>query len=498
MPIWPLINFYMWPNFYICTMEKIIGRETEIGIMGDLLKSKSAELLAVYGRRRVGKTFLIYTYFRDQLVFELTGIKNGSLKEQLQLFSLALQKASGSALALKPPANWIEAFDALARYLATKNPKTRSVVFLDELPWLDGRKSGFLSAFEHFWNSWANRQPGLLVVVCGSAASWMIRNITQATGGLHNRITQKIVLKPFSLSETDLYLKSRGSKLDHYQVLQIYMAFGGIPHYLKTVGKNNSATQAIDKTCFSKDGLLTEEFENLYSSLFDATDHHITIVRILAANGKGMSRQQLIEASGLPSGGRISKALDELEKSGFIQQTIPFDKNTYEGIYRLIDEFSIFYLKFMDKGKAVSTKSWSALATSQTYPIWCGIAFEAVCFKHVAKIKEGLKIKVGTEESVWRYVPPKGSKEKGAQIDLIVDRADRIINLCEMKFYTTEFVIDKSYAQRLMQKKEVFIEHVKPKKTIFQTMITTFGVKENDYFDEHIQQSLTMEVLFKP
>jgi len=478
-------------------MEKIIGREPETAILGNLLKSKSADLLAMYGRRRVGKTFLIYSYYKEYMAFELTGIKNGSLKEQLQLFSIALQKATQSALALKPPANWIEAFDALSRYLATRDQKKKSVVFLDELPWLDGRKSGFLPAFEHFWNSWASRQPQLLVVVCGSAASWMIRNITQATGGLHNRITQKIVLQPFSLAEADTYLKSRGSKLDHYQVLQIYMAFGGIPHYLKTVGKDNSAAQVIDKTCFSKDGLLSDEFENLYSSLFDQADNHRKIIRTLAATGKGLSRQQLIDTSGLPSGGRISTALDELEKSGFISLTVPFGKTSYEGIYRLIDEFSIFYLKFMDRNKANSITTWSAAASSQRYLIWCGMAFEAVCLKHIDKIKTALRIKAGSAASVWRYAPPAGSKEKGAQIDLVIDRADRIINLCEMKFYAGEFVIDKSYANNLLQKKEVFEQRAKPNKTIFLTMITSFGVKENNYFDEHIQQSITMESLFR-
>ncbi len=478
-------------------MEKIIGREHEMAILADLLKSKSAELLAMYGRRRVGKTFLIYTYFRDHMAFELTGIKNGSLKDQLQLFAIALQKATKSSLALKPPTNWIDAFDALSQYLATKDAQKKWVVFLDELPWLSGRKSGFLPAFEHFWNTWASRQPNLLIVVCGSAASWMIQNITQATGGLHNRITRKIVLKPFSLLEADLYLKSRGSKLDHYLVLQIYMTFGGIPHYLKAVGRDNSAAQVIDKTCFSKDGLLTNEFDTLYSSLFDHADNHMKIVRTLAANGKGLSRKQLIESSGLPSGGSISTALDELEKSGFISLTIPFGKTSYDGIYRLIDEFSIFYLKFMDRNKAATTRSWVEIAKSQTYAIWCGMAFESVCLKHIDKIKAALKIKTGTEESVWRYIPPKRSKEKGAQIDLIIDRTDRIINLCEMKFYTTEFTIDKSYAEKLTQKKQVFIERVNPNKTLFMTMITTFGIKENDYFDKHIQQSITMDALFK-
>ena len=479
-------------------MEKIIGREHEIAILNDLLKSKSAELLAMYGRRRVGKTFLIYTYFKDHMAFELTGVKNGSLKDQLQLFAIALQKATKSSLALKPPSNWIEAFDALSRYLTTLDPQKKWVVFLDELPWLSGRKSGFLPAFEHFWNTWASRQPNLLITVCGSAASWMIQNITQATGGLHNRITRKIVLKPFSLAESDLYLKSRGSKLDQYHVLQIYMAFGGIPHYLKAVGRDSSAAQVIDKTCFSKDGLLNYEFDTLYSSLFDHADNHIKMVRALAANSKGLSRKQLIEFSGLPSGGTVSTALDELEKSGFVNLTIPFGKASYDGIYRLIDEFSIFYLKFMDRHKTSVTRNWINLSQSQSYAIWCGMAFESVCLKHIDKIKAALKIKAGTEESVWRYVPSRGSKEKGAQIDLIIDRTDRIINLCEIKFYTTTFTIDKSYAEKLLQKKDVFVSKANTKKTVFMTMITTFGVKENDYYDEQIQQSITMEALFRP
>ncbi|MEO8403299.1 MAG: ATP-binding protein [Chitinophagaceae bacterium] len=478
-------------------MEKIIGREREISILDELLHSKTADLLAIYGRRRVGKTFLIYSYLHDYLAFELTGIKNGSLKDQLQLFSLSLQKSAASPLALRPPANWIEAFDALAQYIGTRDPKKKSVIFLDELPWLDGRKSGFLSAFEHFWNSWASRQPNLLVIVCGSAASWMIRHIVNAKGGLHNRITQKIELAPFTLAETESYLKSRGSKLDRYAILQIYMALGGIPHYLKTVGKDNSPTQVIDKACFSKDGLLTGEFENLYSSLFDMADNHIKIVRALATTGKGMSRQQIIDACGLSSGGRTTEVLEELEKSGFIRQTIPYDKTTNEAIYRLIDEFSIFYLKFMDRNKGNNKNTWSSISTSQAYAIWSGIAFEAVCLKHIDQIRDGLRIKVGSDQSAWRYIPPKNSKEKGAQIDLIIDRADRIINLCEMKFYNDVVTIDKAYAKSLQQKQEVFVEKIKPKKTTFLTMITSFGIKENEYSEELIQQSVTMDVLFK-
>lgn len=478
-------------------MNIVIGRDKEKETLDELLKSKRAELLAIYGRRRVGKTYLIQTYLKNNIVFGLTGMHQATLKEQLQQFSLALQKANGSALALKPPDNWIEAFDALRIYLAGNHENKKSVVFFDEFPWLDGRKSGFLSAFEHFWNSWAVQQPGLMVVICGSAASWISRKILNNRGGLHNRITEKMPLDPFTLAETEAYLRIMGSKLDRYQVLQIYMAFGGIPHYLNTVGKDKSVVQVIERTCFAKQGLLTSEFENLYSSLFEMADNHIKVVRALASNGKGLTRQRIIDECGLSSGGRTTIMLDELEKSGFIQQTIPYDKISNDAIYKLIDEFSIFYLKFMDKQKPGGKGEWALISQEPTYTIWCGIAFEAVCLKHVDQIKEGLKIKVRAEQSAWRYIPAKGSKEKGAQIDLIIDRKDRIINLCEMKFCNKKFTIDKSYATTLQQKLDVFTQKVKPNKTLFITMITTYGINENEYAENLVQNSLTMDVLFR-
>jgi len=479
-------------------MNRVIGRDKEKETLTELLKSKRAELLAIYGRRRVGKTYLIQTHLKDNIVFGLTGMHRATLKEQLQQFTFALQKANGSPLALKPPDNWIEAFEALKIYLSGSHENKKSVVFFDEFPWLDGRKSGFLSAFEHFWNSWAVQQSQLIVVICGSAASWISRKILNNKGGLHNRITEKMPLDPFTLAETEAYLKNMGSKLDRYQVLQIYMAFGGIPHYLNTVGKDKSAVQVIEKACFARQGLLTGEFDNLYSSLFEMADNHIKVVRALAATGKGLTRQQIIDECGLSSGGRATILLDELEKSGFIQQTIPYDKRSNDAIYRLIDEFSIFYLKFMDKHKPGGKDEWAMISQEPTYAIWCGIAFEAVCLKHVDQIKEGLKIKVRTEQSAWRYIPPKGSKEQGAQIDLIIDRKDRIINLCEMKFYNNTFTIDKSYAKVLQQKLDVFTQRTKPDKTLFITMITTYGIKENEYAESLVQNSLTLDVLFRP
>lgn len=478
-------------------MEKLIGRKEELERLNEVLRTREASLVAVYGRRRVGKTFLIRTFAKDYLAFELTGMYRGSLKNQLKQFAKSLQRFTNSTLTLKAPENWIEAFQALEQYLAKKTKKKKWIVFLDEFPWLDSRKSGFLSAFEHFWNTWASRQSNLIVIICGSAASWMIRNIVNNKGGLHNRISQKIRLLPFTLAETEDYLRSRGSNLNRYQILQVYMAFGGIPQYLKAVRKGHGATQAIENACFDKDGLLKGEFNNLYGSLFEIADNHIKAVKALALTPKGLTRQEIIDTCKLSSGGRATLMLEELEESGFIKSALPYDRTAKDAIYRLIDEFSIFYLKFMEKPKSSGKDVWSKLSAGTTYRIWCGMAFEAVCLKHIYQIKKGLGIEgIETEESAWRFVPSKKENEEGAQIDLLIDRKDNSINICEMKFYSGEYSINKSYVDALHQKLEVFREKTKTKKSLFLTMITSYGIKENIH-SALIQKSLTMDVLFK-
>lgn len=480
----------------MCTcfiMEKIIGRKEEQKLLKKVLQTREAELVAVYGRRRVGKTFLIHSFFEEHLAFELTGMYGGSLQDQLQLFSKALEKATGYPI--KAPGGWIDAFQLLEQYLAGKNKRKKWVVFLDEFPWLDTRRSGFLAAFDHFWNTWASRQPHLIVVICGSAASWMIRNIVNNRGGLHQRITQKIQLEPFTLQETELYLKSLGVRMDRYQILQVYMAFGGIPQYLKSIGPGSSAVQAIQQTCFDKNGLLTGEFKNLYGSLFEKADQHIQVVRALAGTPKGMTRQQIIQACALTSGGWTTQILEELETSGFIHSMLPYEHAGKDAVYRLTDEYSLFYLKFMERHRSSGKDGWVKLSAGNDYKIWCGMAFEALCLKHVHQIKEALGIEsIPTQEATWRYVPRKG--EDGAQVDLLIDRSDRVINLCEIKFVTEEFTIDKSYAGELGRKLTVFKQRTGTKKTVLLTMVTTYGLKENEYSRKLVDKSLPMDVLF--
>lgn len=477
-------------------MEQVIGRPEEKAILQMIEKSAEAELLAVYGRRRVGKTFLIRNGFSKPPVFEFSGIHHASREQQLESFSLALTAATGTTMALATPASWLQAFNMLKQYLSPLLKNDRSVIFIDEFPWIDTPRSGFLPAFENFWNSWASMEKNLVVVICGSAASWMIKKVINNRGGLHNRVSRRIRLLPFSVGETAAYLKSRNIILNQYQLLQLYMALGGIPQYLKEIQPGDSAAQTIDRLCFTKDGLLNDEFKNLYHSLFDSAQNHIDIVRALAKKGKGMSRTEIIKACKLTSGGYATKLLEELSESGFITPYVPFGKTSKDALYKLTDEYSLFYLKFIEGSKATGSGTWLRFSTGVSWRSWSGSAFESICMKHISQLKKAIGIEaVYAEVSVWRY-QPKTEMEKGAQIDLLIDRNDSCINICEMKFSSDAFEISKGYANELENKLTVFRSQTMTKKTLFLTMMTTFGVKNADSYPGLVQKEVTMNALF--
>lgn len=476
--------------------EKIIGREVEQKVLSEALHSKEAELLVIYGRRRIGKTFLIRNYFEKQKVFEFTGAYGSGLPQQLFNFSKALEEAMTTDVPPATPVNWEQAFTFLTSFLKGKLDKQPLVILFDEFPWIHTPKSGFLATFGHWWNTWASRQSQIKVVLCGSAASWMIDNIINSKGGLHNRITRApIQLMPFTLHETKDYLVSRGIKLGNYQVLELYMAMGGVPQYLKQVTKGESTQQVIDRLFFVPNAMLKIEFKNLYQSLFANASHHENIVRALAKKGKGLSRVEILAECGLTDGGGTTRLFDELEQSGFITHYIPFEKTSRDTLYKLTDEYSLFYLRFVERARATGSGTWEKIVEGQSYTSWSGFAFEAICQKHVQHIINSLKIKAYTEVSPWRYVPKTG--DKGTQIDLLLDRRDRTINICEMKFATGIFTIDKKYAAELESKEKVFKEQTKTRKTTFLTMITTYGVKQNDHYKNLIQGEVVMDDLFR-
>lgn len=474
---------------------KIIGRTEERRILEKALLSNEAEMIAVVGRRRVGKTFLVRSVYEKQIRFDMTGIRDATKEEQLQNFSNRLTTFSKSTVPVLAPTSWLQAFQMLLTYLENQLGEDKIVVFLDELPWMATKRSGFIKALGFFWNSWAV-QKNVVVVICGSAASWMIQNVVRDRGGLHNRITRRIYLEAFNLAETEAYLLSKNVRMERYQILQIYMAMGGIPHYLKEVENGKSAIQNIDRICFSKNGILRDEFELLYPALFHNYEQHLEVIRALAAKRKGMTRKQIVESTKLLDNGGTSRILDELSSSGFITAYYAFGKKKRDMLYRLTDEYSYFYLKFIETQRNGGAGTWQRLSQTQTWKSWSGYAYENIALKHISQLERALGINgVYTEFSAYAQSGKDGLA--GVQIDLLIDRNDHNINLFEIKYYKENFILNKKYADELRQKIALFKHYTKTNKQIFLTLLTTFPVLQNQHSTAIVDQALTMDVLFK-
>ena len=470
----------------------LYGRQRETDYLDGLLVSGQAEFLAIYGRRRVGKTFLIREYLKRHLAFELTGMLDSPLADQLANFQSAMKAAGATDAAL--PDSWQQAFAQLADFLLTLPQASKQVIFLDELPWLASHKSKFLPALDHFWNTFLSRHRQFVLIVCGSAASWMISKLIHHKGGLHNRVTARLRLEPFTLAETETFLKSRQVSLTRYDLLTLTMAFGGVPFYLHEAKPGRSAAQIIDDACFSQTGLLREEFSRLYVALFDHPERHLELVRLLAKHPQGLDRGKLTAVHS--SGGGLTRTLEELSEAAFITPVRPFGKKTKDTIYRLSDEYSLFYLRWIEGQRGDG--NFLALQNSPAWRTWSGYALESLAHRHVPQIKRALGIAgVQTTHSSWLHRAD-ATWPQGSQIDLLIDRADNTINLLEIKFSQGPFTITKPYADELRRKLEAFKSVTGTRKNVFLTFLTTHGLTANAYAAELAHQSLTTDCLFEP
>lgn len=476
-------------------MDKIIGREPEINILDCIYHSPNASMIAIYGRRRIGKTYLINHYFQEKGVYlEITGSKDANLEIQLRNFYQEFINVFPYRNTKSAPKDWSEAFFQLKSSIAELDNQRKVIVFLDELPWLASPRSGFLPALEYSWNRHLSRMPNVIVILCGSAASWMIENIINNKAGLYGRLNAQIPIYPFDLSVTEKYLKQQNVQLTRKQIVELYMAIGGVGKYLSLVEPAKSVPQIISQLFFSAQGPLFLEFHRLYQSLFDSAEKHLSIVRILSKKRYGLLQRPLLEKANLPQSGTSSMVLRELEESGFISSLPMFGKEKKERKFKLIDEFSYFYLNWVepihsDILRGSNTNYWEKMYHSHGWLSWAGFAFETICLKNISKIKKALGIaSVNTVESHW--------ENSEAEIDLLIDRADDVIHLCEIKFSNTEFIITKNYAEILLKKKEAFREHSKTKKAIFITLITPYGVKENIYSRDIVQNEVLLNDLF--
>ncbi len=473
---------------------ELVGRKQEKDTFKHCLAGTESKLIALYGRRRVGKTFLVRKYFQSKIRFEVAGLHNAEMKDQLAHFASTLAKYGWLEASLHTPLSWQAAFDMLERFINSMEGKQKKVIFLDELPWFDTPRSKFLVAFENFWNSYCTKRSDIICVICGSAASWMIKKILKNKGGLHNRVSEKIRLTQFNLHEVELFLKQKGIKWSQYDIAQLYLTTGGVPYYLDAVRRGESVVQFVNRACFTKDGILADEYKVLFGSLFDNSERHYQIVEALNDKKSGLSRKEIIEKTNMLSGGTLTNSLNELEESGFIEAIVPYQGNKTKSLYKLVDNFIIFYLKFIKEPTPGGGRNWAHIITSQSWSSWSGLAFERLCFAHISQIKKALKL-----DAIESVVAPwaKSDSTEGAQIDMLIDRADRVVNVCEIKFAKADFTIDKDYAKRLRNKIHLFSAMpANKRKNIFLTMISTFGVTQNEYYHELVQGEVVLEDLF--
>lgn len=469
-----------------------VGREIETKRLNKLLHSSQSEFVAIYGRRRVGKTLLVRKVFNNQFTFQVTAIANVTKAQQLISFHAVLQQLQPDQF-IPVPKNWFLAFQQLIAFLEHANDD-KKIIFLDELPWFDNQKSDFIPALEHFWNSWAAVRTDVLLIVCGSAASWILNKLINHKGGLHNRVTERIRLEPFNLYETELLLKHKNSAITRYQILQYYMVMGGIPFYLNRIAPEYSVMQNIEQICFSADGLLRLEFDNLFKALFSKAERHIAIVRAIARKSRGLTRKEIVQFSKISNSGTLTKLLDELEQSGFIRRYNPFNKKKKTSLYQLSDFYTLFYLRFIEKSDPADRHNWRNAFDTPTYRTWSGYAYEQICFYHILQIKAALGIE-GMISHTLSWQNP--DDEHGTQIDLLIDRRDQVINICEIKFSIEEFNISKSYAEQLRRKMAIFRSATQTKKALYLTLITTYGLIQNKYVSDLVQHDLSMDVLFE-
>ena len=457
---------------------RIVGRKREKDALMNCLNSKKPEFLVVYGRRRVGKTFLIREFFHKQFSFYATGLTDEKTKGQLRAFHESLMAYGSDHKTL--PKDWFEAFSYLRELLDStkvyREPiNNKRIVFLDELPWMDTARSDFKSALDYFWNSWGSAQDDLVLVVCGSATSWIINNLLTGKKGFHNRVTKRIRLAPFTLKECEELLDYNDIVMTRSQMIESYMVFGGIPYYLNLLDSRLSLTQNINELCFKEYGDLHGEYYNLFHSLFNKPEKHMAILEALARKKEGFTRNDLLKIKSIGGGSVLTKDLRELEECGFIRKFTNYTKEENSSLYQLIDPFTLFSIQFITAEKC---SSWNEYINSPGYNAWRGNSFEIVCFNHVNQMKSALGISgIETKEYAWRS----SKSEQKAQIDLIIDRSDGVINLCEMKYTNDEYALDQEEYEKIKKRLAVFQEESGTNKAIHVTIVSGNGYKQNKY-----------------
>ena len=473
-------------------METIIGRESEIKRLKAAVESAKPEFVALYGRRRVGKTFLINQMFKNQFAFKMTGVIEGKLRDQFTAFADAMCDYGFDMP--EQPKGWMQAFIMLKHALKQKvESGEQCVIFIDELPALDAEGSNVSGAVGYFWNSWASQYDNIIFIICGSATSWMITNVIDSKGGLHDRITVEMPIHPFTLKEVESYLESRHFVWNRQMILQAYMVFGGIPYYLSLLDPEESLVQNVDRLFFSQDMQMRREFRRLFNTLYKNPDKYIDIIRTLGKSRRGMTREELAKELKSANNGHLGKRLEDLVQCDLIRKNVVREKEIKrkDAIYQLCDFFSLFYLTFIDRAE-VEQQYWAHHINTPEINSWMGLTYERICLAHIQQIKHALRIDaISTLSYSWRSKIAKPA----VQIDIIIERADRIVNVCEVKYSHGEYELKEDEYGKICKRSNAFIQETGLRHAPWITMITTAGVAQGKYTGM-IQSQVKLDDLF--
>lgn len=471
----------------------LIARHKELEILRNAILDDKSHFIAVYGRRRIGKTFLIREAYNYRFTFQHAGLSEGGMEEQIFAFEASIKEAGGEFSKNKRK-NWLEAFEDL-KDLVRASKEKKKIIFFDELSWMDTPKSDLMIALENFWNGWASARKDVVLIICASATSWMLSKVIHNKGGLYNRLTEQICLEQFCLSECEEYVKEKGLAFTRNQILQYYMIFGGVPYYWELLKKGLSIPQNVDGALFGKNAILKDEYKYLYASIYRNPEVHIKIVEALGTKKVGMTREEIIENAGIVNSGDLTLKLEELESCGFIRKYYSFGMKKKNAVYQLIDNFTLFYYQFMSN-RPNDEQFWSHQINTPAVSTWMGLAFERVCLEHTAQIKQKLGISgVYTDINSWYCKADKEKGIHGSQIDLLIVRKDQVINLCEMKYSSSEYTFSGSDDESMRNKISDLVAVTKTKHAIYPTLITTYGLVDNSYAG-NIQSVVTLDDLF--
>ena len=473
--------------------EPFVARERECAELQRCLESHRSEFVVVYGRRRVGKTYLIENFFKDRYAFKFVGTRGAKTRVQLANFAQVLSQNSGEER--RQLRDWADAFYALQRYLEHLPADGKKVVFFDEMPWIDTQRSDFVRSLEYFWNSWAVSQRDILFIATGSATSWMTEKLVANKGGLHGRITRRLHVAPFTLGEVENYLRQLDCKWDRLQILQSYMLLGGVPFYYSLIEPQDSLAQNIDNLFFHEDGALRTEFNELYHALFKNADLYLAVAKLLCNHKEGLTHKEIAKGIGC-DGGKLTVVLKNMERCDFLERWNQYGNTKRGSLYRMVDFFTKFYYTFVENNNFKDSRWWSNNMREPSVSSWMGHTFELVCMQHHQQIKERLHIDtIGTAISSWRQTADRTSGQEGAQIDMIIERADRIIHLCEMKYSISQYTLTDKYEETVRNRAAIFQAATATTKAVVHTFVTTFGVKDGKH-KSIVHSEVTMDDLF--